>query len=342
MSEALIEVIAGGIGNSIQDEGRFGFRHMGITVSGCLDPLLSRCANALLGNAPDCACIEIRAVGPTLRVKRGCVRLALAGEIGAKLRRIDGTLREMSAWTSFTLDSQEVLEIATLPDGGSAYLAVSGGIDSPLQLGSRSTYQRAVMGGIDGKPIVTGNLLPCATQRHRQYRECQAAAWSQGEGPIRVVLGPQVDHFTPEAVRQFLASEYRVTPQTDRMGMRLEGVQLAHASAQAADIVSDGVTPGAIQVPGNGQPIILLVDCQTVGGYPKIATVIGADLPRLGQLKPGECIRFAAVSGAEARQALLVREAQWRAWANRIVAYMSDGPSLDDDLSDAWIASDWS
>ena len=341
MSEALVEVIAGGIGNSIQDLGRFGFRHMGITVSGCLDPLLARCANALVGNAPDCACVEIRGVGPTLRIRRGRVRLALAGEIAAKLRRADGTLRDVPAWTSCTLEAQEVLEIGSLPGGGSAYLALSGGIDSPLQLGSRSTYQRAMMGGIDGRPVVTGNLLPCATQRHGQYRECQAAAWSHGDGAIRVMLGPQADHFKPEAVQQFLNSEYRVTPQTDRMGMRLDGVPLAHTSAQAADIVSDGVTPGAIQVPGNGQPIILLADCQTVGGYPKIATVISADLPQLGQLKPGESIRFAALSGAEARQALLVREAQWRAWADRIVAYLSEGPSLSDDLHDAWIASDW-
>jgi biotin-dependent carboxylase-like uncharacterized protein len=341
MTEGLIEIIAGGIGNSIQDAGRFGFRHMGITVSGYLDPVLARCANALLGNAPDCACIEIRAVGPTLQIKRGRVRLALAGEVAAKLRRVNGSAIEVPSWTSFTLDAQEVLEIASLPDGGSAYLAVSGGIDSPLQLGSRSTYQRAMMGGIAGRPIVTGNMLPCSAQRHRQYRENQAVTWSHGDSAIRVMLGPQAGHFKRESVQQFLTSEYRATPQMDRMGMRLEGVQLAHLSAQAADIVSDGVTPGAIQVPGNGQPIILLADCQTVGGYPKIATVISADLPRLGQIKPGQNIRFAAVSGTEARQALLAKEAQWRAWADRIVPYMPGASSLCDDLSGAWTESDW-
>ena len=334
-----IEIIAGGIGNSIQDAGRFGFRHMGITVSGSLDPVLARCANALVGNTPDCACIEIRAVAPTLQIKRGRARLALAGEIAAKLRRVDGTAVEVAAWTSFTLDPQEMLEIAPLP-GGSAYLAVSGGIDSPVQLGSRSTYQRAMIGGIDGRPIVTGNLLPCSAQRPRQYRENQAAPWAHGDGPIRVMLGPQAGHFKPESVHTFLTSEYRVTPQMDRMGARLEGPALTHIRPEAADIVSDGVTPGTIQVPGNGQPIILLADCQTVGGYPKIATVIAADLPRLGQIRPGENIRFAAVSGAEARQALVVREAQWRAWADRIVPYMPDMTALYNDLDNNWNSTD--
>jgi 5-oxoprolinase (ATP-hydrolysing) subunit C len=337
--DGLIAIIAGGIGNSIQDEGRFGFRHMGITVSGCLDPLLARCANALVGNPPECACIEIRAVAPTLQVKRGRVRLALAGAIGARLRRVDGTTADVPAWTSFTLDLQEVLEINPL-SGGSAYLAAGGGIASPLQLGSRSTYQRALIGGIDGRPIVNGNVLPCEAQAHRQCRQNQAAAWSHGEDPIRVMLGPQAGHFKPEAVQAFLASEYRVTTQMDRMGVRLEGPALAHLRPEAADIVSDGVTPGAIQVPGNGQPIILLADCQTVGGYPKIATVISADMPRLGQIRPEERIRFAAVGAAAARQALLEREAQWRAWADRISPVMPDMSLLDHELNDGWISAD--
>ncbi len=337
--DAAIAVIDGGIGNSIQDAGRFGYRHMGITVSGCLDPLLARCANALVGNPPDCACIEIRAVGPTLRIKRGRVRLALAGEISAQLRRVDGTAVEVSAWTSLTLNPQEVLEIAALA-GGSAYLAVSGGILSPLQLGSRSTYQRALIGGIDGRLVATGNLLPCAAEPHRMYRESQAAPWSHGAGPIRVMPGPQAGHFKPEAVQAFFASEYRVTAQLDRMGARLEGSALAHLRPEAADIVSDGVTPGVIQVPGNGQPIILLADCQTVGGYPKIATVISADLPRLGQIKPDDKIRFAAVSGAEARQALLAVEAQWQAWADRIAPIVPDMTGLYNEVNDGWVSGE--
>jgi allophanate hydrolase len=340
MMPGLIEVIDGKIGNSIQDTGRLGYRHMGITVSGCLDSVLARCANALVGNSPECACIEVRVLGPTLQVKRGRVRVALAGDISATLQRADVRPQPVAAWTSITLDEGETLEIASVK-GGAAYLAVFGGIDSPLQLGSRSTYQRALIGGIDGRPLQTGNMLPCATQEPREYSEHKTEPWSHGEGAIRVMLGPQDGHFKPESVVQFLSSNYQVTPQMDRMGMRLEGVPLVHLTPEAADIVSDGVTPGVIQVPGNGQPIVLLADCQTVGGYPKIATVISADLPRLGQLKPGQSIRFRAVSAAEARQALREREARWTVWAGGIVSYMPDVTSLYNDLTSNWVAPDW-
>lgn len=333
----LFEVIDGGFGNSIQDAGRFGFRHMGITVSGCLDSMLARCANALVGNAPDGACIEIRAVGPKLELKRGRVRVALAGEISATLRRFGGVSQDVPAWSSVTLDLHDVLEVRAV-QGGTAYLAVAGGIDSPLQLGSRSTYQRAMIGGIDGRPIMTGNLLPCSTQKRREHREYRAAPWSCAGGPIRVMLGPQDGHFKAESVEQFLNSDYQVTTQQDRMGMRLEGAQLVHATPEAADIVSDGVTPGVIQVPGNGQPIILLADCQTVGGYPKIATVISADLPRLAQLRPGQSIRFCSVNAAQARQALLDREKQWDWWAYGISFGIPEAETLYDELNGCWVS----
>jgi allophanate hydrolase len=224
--------------------------------------------------------------------------------------------------------------------GGTAYLAVTGGIASPPQLGSRSTYQRAMIGGIDGRPLVTGNELPCATQEHLEYRECQADPWTYADAPLRVMLGPQDGNFRPESLRQFLACAYQVTAQIDRMGARLEGPALAHVSPEAADIVSDGVTPGAIQVPGNGQPIILLADCQTVGGYPKIATVIAADVPRLGQLRPEQSIRFCAVSGAQARQALADREAQWDEWVSGIAHGLPHPSALYNDLSSVWAADD--
>jgi len=333
----MIEVLAAGIGNSIQDRGRFGFRHMGITVSGCLDPLLARCANVLAGNAPepDCACIEIRAVGPKLQVTSGPVRVALAGEISATLHAAGGDTLAVAPWKSITLTTGDVLAVATLP-GGVAYLALAGGVDSPLQLGSRSTYERALIGGIGGRGIVVGNRLACRIVAGAQD-ERQAPRWRLDDDPIRVVLGPQRNHFKHQALAVFLGSDYVVTNQRDRMGMRLEGQPLAHISAAAADIVSDGVTPGAIQVPGNGQPIILLADCQTVGGYPKIATVIRADLPRLAQLHSGQSLRFAAVSGDQARQALLEREAQWQAWARRIVAVAPDTTAPDEPI----ISSNW-
>lgn len=330
----LIEVIDGGLGNSIQDRGRFGFRHMGITVSGCLDAMLAHCANALVGNAPDCAGIEIRGAGPTLEVREGRVRLALVGEIGATLRRRSGEVCAVPAWTSVSLDPHDVLEIGYLP-GGTAFLAVAGGVDSPPLLGSRSTYRRAMIGGIDGAPIVTGNLLPCFAQGRREQREYRSKPWRYGDGPIRVMLGPQEGHFKAESVAQLLASDYQVTTQIDRMGVRLDGEALRHVSPEAADIVSDGVTPGVIQVPGNGQPIILLADCQTVGGYPKIATVISADLPRLAQLRPGQSVRFAAVTAAQARQALREQEIAWNWWAYG-VAFELPNATINTDLTAGW------
>jgi biotin-dependent carboxylase-like uncharacterized protein len=314
MSQGLIEVVEGGIGNSIQDAGRLGYRHMGITVSGALDSYLARCANALVGNTGDCAVIEIRAAGPHLRVVAGPLRVALAGSLGGRITRADGSSEAFTAWQSFTLAGQDELEFDFL-SGGTACLALSGGVDSPLQLGSRATYQRALIGGLNGRPLSSGDLLPCALIAPEDRQQYSAAAWTYADEPVRVMLGPQAGHFEPDAVAQFLASAFRVTADIDRMGVRLEGTPLRHVSPAAADIVSDGVTPGTLQVPGNGQPIILLADCQTVGGYPKIATVISADLPRLGQLRPGQSLRFCAVDGAEARRARRAREAQWAAWA---------------------------
>jgi len=335
----LIEVLDGGIGNSIQDAGRFGFRHMGITVSGYLDSMLARCANALVGNSPDCACIEMRGASPTLEIVHGRVQVALAGDISATLKRKDGASLQVPAWVSVTMHPHDVLEIAFL-SAGTAYLAVTGGIQSPVQLGSRSTYQRAMIGGIDGQAIMTGQRLPCSNQEHREHHEYHAAPWCYAESPVRVMLGPQAGHFQAESINTFLNSAYQVTPQMDRMGVRLEGEKLVHLTAESADIVSDGVTPGAIQVPGNGQPIILLADCQTVGGYPKIATVIAADLPRLGQLRAGQVVRFCAVNAVQARQALLEQEAQWEEWVSGIAFGLPNASALYNDPASVWVPTD--
>ena len=332
----LLEVLDGGIANSIQDQGRFGSRHMGIAVSGCLDPILARCANALIGNAPESACIEVRAVGPKLIVRHGRVRIALTGALSATVRRVGGSVHELPAWTSLTLFPNDVIEVSYLPFG-TGYLAMTGGIITPPQLGSRSTYPRAQIGGIDGALLTSGHLLPCASETHHSHREYHGQPWVYPDTPLRVMLGPQLGHFTPQTVERFLSQEFVVTPNMDRMGVRLEGEPLEHVSKAAADIVSDGVTPGTIQVPGNGQPIVLLADCQTVGGYPKIATVISADLYRLAQVQPGQRVRFAAVDAAGARQALREREALWDDWVGGIAFGLPNAQALYNDLSGVWI-----
>lgn len=324
----LIEVIDGGLGNAIQDAGRFGHRHQGLAVSGYLDRPLADCANALVGNPPAAACLELRGLGPTLAVRRGPLRVALAGNVAATILRANGSSQPLPAWQSATLDEQDSLRIGAVA-GGTAYLALSGGCAVPSQLGSRSTYQRAGIGGIDGHALQTGDRIPCARLAQRDYRETRGEPFVHADGPIRVLLGPQAGHFTANAIAAFLGTSYTATAEQDRMGLRLAGPPLAHSTPAAADIVSDGVTPGAIQVPANGLPIILLADCQTVGGYPKIATVISADLPRLAHCPAGSTIRFQAVDLAGARQALAELRQRWTEWARDLRSFLPGG-SLDE------------
>ncbi|MBT8418092.1 MAG: allophanate hydrolase, partial [Silicimonas sp.] len=178
--------------------------------------------------------------------------------------------------------------------GTTAVLAVSGGIDVPLVLGSRATYARAALGGIAGRAMQAGDRLPLGRQKADEplaYPDPPADT----DDPIRVVLGPQDDHFEPAALTAFFEGRYTVTDKVDRMGMRLDGPALAHRAPELAQIASDGTVPGSVQVPGNGQPIVLLADGQTVGGYPKIATVISADLPRLARRAPGDQVRFVGI-----------------------------------------------
>jgi biotin-dependent carboxylase-like uncharacterized protein len=326
----LVEVIDPGLGNSFQDLGRFGYRNMGIAVSGCLDPLLARCANALVGNPAECACIEVRGAGPAFVVREGRVRVALVGELSDALIRSDGLKREIPKWRSVSLDPGDELHIGSVT-GGVAYAAILGGFATRMQLGSRSTYRRAEI----GDSVAMGMRIPCAALSYRGGYEYSADPWRHDEGPVRVMLGPQEDHFKPEAVTELLSGYYKATAQSDRMGMRLEGPALAHLTPASADIISDGTTLGAIQVPGNGQPIILLADCQTVGGYPKIATVITADLPRLAQVRAGQIIRFQAVGAEEARQALQVLETRWKWWAYGIV-HGVPGAEVNKDLRSGW------
>jgi allophanate hydrolase len=186
-------------------------------------------------------------------------------------------------------------------DSACAYLAIEGGIDLAPQLGSASTYVRGRMGGINGLTLKAGDSVPLRQPAAMERPERMLAQPFDLalEQPVRVMLGPQADFFSEAAIEQFLSAEYVVSAQSDRMGFRLEGVPLAHEKGY--NIVSDGIVTGSIQVPGSGQPIVLLADAQTTGGYPKIATVISTDIPVLGRRRPGRKVRFAAVGLAEAQ-----------------------------------------
>lgn len=312
---AALEVVDGGHGNTVQDAGRPGWQRVGVPVGGALDTLLLACANALVGNRHATEAIEIRSAGPRLRVAAGSVDVALAGDIAARVVRRTGSTERVAAWRGVALGAGDTIEIAA-PRRGIGYLAVAGGIDVPACLGSRSTYAMARLGGLEGGELRRGQrIVVRAGSAANRPRYAHAAPLARDLRTLRVVfLGPQDDHFESDSIAQLSREAYRIGNERDRMGVRLEGKALVHRPECGADIVSDGTAPGAIQVPASGQPIVLMADCQTVGGYAKIATAIRADLMRFAHAMPGESIAFAVVSRDEAHAAWLAEEAALKAW----------------------------
>lgn len=321
-----IETRNGGLGNTFQDAGRYGFRHQGMPVSGFLDAQLAQCANALVENLAETTCLEMRLVGPTLQVTRGCVRVAIAGDAMASVQRASGVIQALPAWQSLTLLEGDTLKVGAIRNG-CAYLSFAGGLALSNAMGSQSTYVRVGVGGLNGRALEQGDLLKGPARApaisEREYRSPEP--WVPNSGPIRVIMGPQTDHFSADAIQALTQTTWKTTAEQDRMGVRLSGVVLTHLTPAHADITSDGIAPGTIQVPGNGQPIVLLADCHTVGGYPKIATVISADLPRLAHLPAGTEFQFEAVSDEQARLALEQEDSRMLAWLGRLQRYAPAG-----------------
>jgi biotin-dependent carboxylase-like uncharacterized protein len=307
---ARVIVEQAGAGVTAQDFGRKHFRKLGVPVSGALDPVLLAAAIILAGAPDDAAGLEVLLAAPSLRLEGGPARLGLAGDISGLLTRADGSQRRVAGWGGLILRDGDA--IALRLGRGPAYLGFSGGLDLPKCLGSRSTFLRANFGGLHGRALARGDSLACAVAEGGEFA---APPFAEKTGPIRFIAGPQADHFKPGALSCFAASDWRVGADSDRMGMRLSGPELTHVPG-GANIVSDGATPGAIQVPGDGQPIVLRADCQTSGGYAKIGCVIAADLARLAHVQPGEVMNFAAVDheqAAQARQDMREDFARWRA-----------------------------
>lgn len=288
-----LAVISPGLFATIQDWGREGYRNRGVPASGALDRVALTLANRLVGNDAGAAALEMLMGGPVLEVVADSVRIAIVG--GTAMVTGGAARRELSPGESARLVRGERLAVSP-PATLCGYLAIEGGFAVEPILGSASTYVRNSFGAFDGRAIAVGDVLPAAIASVAGRPEIGwAEPLSPGfDQPIRVVLGPQADHFTEEAIRTFLSAPYKVSRHADRMGFRLEGAALAHAGS--GNIVSDGTLPGSIQVPGAGQPIVLLADAQTAGGYPKIATVISADLSLLARRGPGREVRFAAVT----------------------------------------------
>jgi biotin-dependent carboxylase-like uncharacterized protein len=298
---------------TLQDAGRRGWMRYGVSGSGAMDFAAMAAANILVGNPPATPVLEFAHAAGAWRLAGAARRVAVTG--GGFEIRLDG--ERLPPWRNFLLGEGGELRIGGAGDAVWGYLAVAGGFALPRQLGSLSTHLRSGIGGLEGRTLRAGDALPLG-QPVAVVPDLALPPAPVPEGALRVVLGPQDDYFTPEALEAFLGEEFAVSPQFDRLGTRLTGPVLHHA--RGFDIISDGVVPGCIQVPGNGQPIVLMRDCQPPGGYPKIATVITADLGRLAQSRAGTRLRFREVSLAEAlaaRRRLLERLA---GLAGRLVA----------------------
>lgn len=296
-------VVRPGMLTTVQDLGRWGRQHLGVPVAGPMDWFSHRLANLLLENAPDAAALEITLIGPEL-LSDAETLCAVAGaefEIGAGDRRV-------RTGEAFVVHPGERLRFGNRLAGTRATLAVSGGFRLPTVLGSRSTSLSSRMGPLGGRALKTGDVLPVDAPRAvTRRRPGRTAAMPHGGARLRVMMGPHEAMFSDDARRNFPTSRYIITSESNRMGYRLDGPRLEYR--HPVDMLSDATPIGSLQVPPSGWPILLMADRQTTGGYPKIATVITADLPIAGQLAPGDWVEFEPCSRAVALDVLRRREA---------------------------------
>jgi len=294
----MFEVVAPRILTTVQDLGRFGYQRYGVPVAGAMDSFAAKVANILAGNAENSACLEMTIMGPTLKVINQCNIAITGADLSPTLNgeRID-------TWATRPVKKGDVISFSGAQGGCRGYLAVSGGIEVPSVLASRSTYVRGGFGGYGGRAVRKGDVLRGKFSEPRtriRYVPREYIPNYTSPATIRVVLGPQDDFFTENGIKTFLNSTYEVTPDSDRMGYRLSGRAIEHS--KEPEIVSDGVAVGAIQVPGDRMPIVLMKDAGTTGGYPKIAHVISPDLDQVAQLTPGDSLRFKRIEIREAHE----------------------------------------
>ena len=312
----MIRLIEPGPQTTVQDLGRFGHLRAGIPPSGPMDVRAFVIANRLVGNPDNAAALECTVVGPRFAVERG-------GAIAVTGAEAPVLVNDQPApqWTTLVLPPGAQVRVGAARAGVRIYVAFAGGLDVPAVLGSRATYLRGRLGGLEGRNLKRGDTLGLRPHPEPVVARRLPAAdipAVEPEPEIRVVLGPQADRFTAEGIAAFLSGPYEMLPQSDRMGARLSGPAIAHRRGH--DIISDGIALGAIQVPGDGQPIVLLVDRQSTGGYTKVATVGSFDIGRIGQVKPGQRVRFRAVEVAEAHRLRRQWEAALAAAAGGAVA----------------------
>lgn len=312
-----------GVLTTVQDRGRIGHQREGIPVSGAMDELSLRVANLLVGNDENAAALEMTLVGPTLRFDEQTLVALTGADLGAA---VDGV--RVPSWRPVSIAAGAILTTEAAARGCRGYLAVAGGIDVVPVLGSRATYVRAAFGGIDGRPLRRGDVVHFGAVSELSRRiataiveraapaKVAAGSWSAGpslipffrSGPaIRLIDDEHTALLAGESLERLVGAEFRVGPQSDRMGYRLEGPELKLAAPM--DLLSEAVAFGTVQLPPGGTPIVLMADRQTTGGYPRIGQVASVDLPFVAQLKPGDRLRFRRIPLEEAQQLYLAREA---------------------------------
>lgn len=295
-----------GLLTTVQDLGRSGYQQYGMVVAGAMDPFSLQVGNLLVGNHRGEAAFEITIMGPELQILNDTVIAICGADLSPTL---DG--ENAPLWKSFLVKKGQTLRFGAPKNGARAYLCVAGGIHVHVVLESKSTYIKTFIGGFKGRNLEKGDIV--------QGRNVQSVKQVIGRGLVpteipqyhssykaKVILGTDLDSFHEEGIRTFLNEEYTITQQADRMGYRLSGRAIKHK--KHADIISDAIAPGTIQVPADGKPILLLADRQTIGGYARIATVISVDLPYIAQMLPGDKLTFEEVTVEEAQRLYIRKE----------------------------------
>jgi antagonist of KipI len=343
-----IEIRKAGLLTTVQDLGRYGYRSLGVSVSGTMDQFALRAANILVGNETGAAGLEITLQGPEIVFHQNALLAICGGDFHPLIDE-----QRVPMWRPIVVQTGQVLRLPYAREGCRAYLAIAGGVLVPSIMESFSTYMRAGIGGMEGRALLAGDILELgdagwgvkvmreyATYSQigvghntafvgssdenegsdtNRYKDVVAAPWYLSESirptydehpVVRVIRGKESEHFTKKSLGSLLSNKYRVSPQSDRMGYRLQGERLE--LKQPLEMITEAVAAGTLQVPPDGQPILLMADCQTTGGYPRVAHVISVDLPLVAQVKPGGTLRFREVSMAEAQEQYLLREMDLR------------------------------
>jgi len=294
-----IRVAKPGFFTTVQDLGRYGYAHLGISPAGAADPLSFRIANLLVGNDENVPALEMTLLGATLEFEESAIVALTGASCECKVG-----FAQVPVNAAFDLPAGAALKCERMTTGARCYLSVQGGFDTPLVMGSASTLVAGHFGGFKGRGLQKGDVLHVRQPDSVRIRSLRPGALDslRAPRPLRVTKGAQQDWFGSEAFEKLFSSVYIVSEQSNRTGLRLKGE--AVRPREQSELLTDGIPLGAIQVPQDGQPIILFVDQQTTGGYPKIANVIAADVHRVGQLRPRDEVGLVEVSIAEAVQAL--------------------------------------